>query len=104
MSPVASFPAHATRCPRWWLLVSIALVFVLPGVATAFSVVLMQTPSATVTLVLQAHTLTTSTTLHVVPGGHTDPTTNQLAGRVLPSLTMSEQQTVPTSGIVHQAA
>lgn len=100
-SPLAP---RATHRPRWWMLVGVVIALIGIGVATCFSLLFMQSPSATVTLVLQAHTLTTSTTLHVVPGGHTNLTTNTLAGRVLPTLTMSQEQSVSTTGIVHQAA
>lgn len=86
------------------MVVGIALALVGIGSASCFSLLRIQTPSATVTLVLQVHTLTSTTTLHVVPAGHTDPTTNTLAGRMLSTLTMSQQQSVPTTGIVHQAA
>ena len=106
MTPLSPSPLapHAPH-PRRWMLVGVVLVLILIGaVATSLSVVLMQTPSATVTLVTQAHMLTTTTTLHVVPEGHTTLLTNQLAGRILPALTMSEQQRVPTTGIVHQVA
>ena len=103
-SPCSPLASHGTRRPRWWIVVGVVLALLGIGIASCFSIVFMQTPSATVILVLQAHTLTTTTTLHVVPAGHTDPMTNQLAGRLLPSLTMSQQQTVPTSGVVHQAA
>lgn len=100
-SPIAP---RITRHPHWWVVVGVVLALAGIGIALCFSVVFMQTPSATVTLVLQAHSLTSTTTLHVVPAGHTDPTTNTLAGRMLSTLTMSQQQSVPTTGIVHQAA
>ena len=103
-APPSSLASRGARRPRWWVVVGGVLVLIGIGSVLCVALLMMQTPSATVTLVLQTHTLTTTTTLHVVPAGHTDPMTNQVAGRLLPSLTMSQQQSVPTSGVVHQLA
>jgi len=67
-------------------------------------VVPMWTPSASVTIVTTSQQLTTSSTLQVVTEGIADPSKNQIAGRALASVTMSQQKTVPTTGTTRQAA
>ncbi len=62
------------------------------------------TPSASVTIVTASRQLTTTSTLLLVTNGPADPTKNQLPGRALPSITMSQQKTVPTTGTAHQDA
>ena len=62
------------------------------------------TPSANVTIVTASRQLTTTSTLQLVTNGPADPTKNQLPGRALPSITMSQQKTVPTTGTAHQDA
>ena len=61
-------------------------------------------PSATVTIVATSQHITSTSTLHIVTNGTADPMKNQVPGRVLPPLTMSEQKTVPTTGTTRQAA
>ncbi len=61
-------------------------------------------PSATIIIVSASQQLTTISTLQVITDGTADPTKNQVPGRVLPSITMSQTQTVSTTGIAHQNA
>ena len=62
------------------------------------------TPSASVTIVTASRQLTTTSTLQLVTNGTADSTKNQLPGRELPAITMSQQKTVPTTGTAHQDA
>jgi len=94
---------HRTR-PRWRMLACIALCVLVIGLATGLYLVPLFAPSATLTLVTTAQQLTTTSTVQVITSGAADPTKNQLAGRVLPAITMSQQQTVPTTGTTHQDA
>ncbi len=90
--------------PRWLLVALVALSIVLLGAGSSMYLVSLFTPSASVTLVTQAQQLTTTSTLHLVTNGTADPTKNQLAGRMLPTITMSQQKTLPTTGTARQAA
>jgi len=88
---------------RALLLVAVCLLLVATGTGI-FVYQLIVLPSATVTIVTQAQQLTTTNTLHVMVNGVADLTKQQLTGRTLPSLTMSQARTVPTTGITHQDA
>ncbi len=94
---------HRT-CPRWWMLVCITLCVLLIGLGASLYLVQFFAPSATITLVTASQPLTTTTSLQVITNGAADPTKNQVPGRVLPAITMSQQQTVPTTGTTRQDA
>ncbi len=74
-------------------LLSIGLYFLLP---LLFS-------TATVTITPMEKRLTTSATIHIAAQTN-QPAANQIPGRLLPSLTLSQAQTVKTTGIGHQPA
>ncbi len=102
-------PVQPIRHPRTKqkrsLLLVIPLVALL-GLAIGFTsgvILPVLTPSATVTLVTRALQQTTTSTIHVINGA-ADPTRQQLTGRGLASVTMSQQKTVLTTGIAHQDA
>ncbi len=84
------------------LLLLVALVGLVIGLTSRLILPLL-TPSATVTIVTAATEQTTTSTIHVVNGA-ADPSKQQLAGRLLSSLTMSQQKTIPTTGTAHQDA
>jgi hypothetical protein len=102
--PEAAEPAHAPRRPRAILpLVAVAVCIVLVGgLSVVFLLPLLTPPEATITIVPLSKQITTSSTITVVAGQA--PTAGQLAGRTLPAVTMSQQQTVPTTGKAHQDA
>jgi hypothetical protein len=62
------------------------------------------TDSATITILPQAREITTTTMLTVVTNGTTNLLEHEIAGRRLSSLTLSQGQTVPTTGIGHEDA
>ncbi|SRR6266487_274058 len=84
-----------------WLVVLVALCVFLTGAVSLLYLVPLFTLSATVTIVPAATVITLTDPITVVTG---TPTTQQLAGRVLSSVTMSQAQTVPTTGTAHQQA
>jgi len=61
-------------------------------------------PSATITLVTTSQHLTTTSTVQLVTSGTADPTKQQVPGRALPAMTMSQQKTEATTGTAHQDA
>ncbi len=85
-----------------FLLLLVALLGLIIGLTYRLILPLL-TPSATVTIVTAATEQTTTTTIHIV-NGPADPTKQQLTGRLLSSVTMSQQKTIPTTGIAHQDA
>ncbi len=84
------------------VLLLVALIGLLIGLTYGLILPLF-TPSATVTIVTAAAEQTTTTTIQIV-NGTADPTKQQLAGRTLSSVTMSQEKTIPTTGIAHQDA
>ena len=97
---------HSSMHPRLIVLM-VALVAVLAAlIGLNISVVLspLFAPSATVTLTTTSQHLTTTETLQLVTSGSADPTKHQVPGRALPAVTMSQQKTIPTTGIAHQDA
>jgi hypothetical protein len=60
-------------------------------------------PSATVTVVPMQKKLTTTATLHIAAQSN-QLAANQIPGRMLPAFTLSQAETVKTTGIGHQAA
>ncbi len=85
------------------LLLCISLFGIIAGILS-IGIRAFFTPSATITIVSASQQLTTISTLQVITNGTADPTKNQVLGRVLPSITMSQTQTVSTTGIAHQNA
>ncbi len=61
------------------------------------------TPTASVTLIPAQTTITTTFTLTTTTGSP-NPARLQIPGRLLPSLTLEQSRTVPTTGTGHQAA
>ncbi len=91
--------------PRAWLLVSAGLVSV--GLLLLLGLLLaapLLAPTATVAILPQATTLSTTTTLTIVTVGTPDPAHAEIAGRRLSTLTLSQAQTIPTTGLGHQDA
>jgi len=97
-------PPHAPRRHLAVLpLVGVAVCILLAGIlSVVFLLPLVTPPEATITIVPISKQITTTSTLTVVAGQ--TPTAEQLAGRTLPAVTMSQQQTVPTTGKAHQDA
>jgi len=85
------------------LLLGISLFGIIAGILS-IGIRAFLTPSATITIVSASQQLTTTSTLQVITNGTADLTKNQVPGRILPSITMSQAQTVPTTGIAHQNA
>jgi hypothetical protein len=84
-------------------LIGIAVcILLVGGLSVVFLLPLLTPPEATITIVPISKQITTTNTLTVVAGQA--PTSEQLAGRTLPAVTMSQQQTVPTTGKAHQDA
>ncbi len=61
------------------------------------------TPDATVTIVPRTQQVAMTTKISVVPG-QTDTTEQHIQGRVLPTITMSQAQSIVTTGTHHQDA
>ena len=76
------------------LSVLVALWWVLPALA----------PSATITIVPVSRLVSTTRTLTIVTGPATSTTADQVAGRLLSQVTMSQQKTVATTGTAQQDA
>jgi hypothetical protein len=77
-------------------------ILLVGGLSVVFLLPLLTPPEATITIVPISKQITTSSTITVVAGQA--PTAEQLAGRALAAVTMSQQQTVPTTGKAHQDA
>lgn len=91
-------PHHAVL-----LVLLVAVVGIVAGITYAVLVPLW-TPSANITIVTQSQRITTSSIVQLVTNGNADPTKNQVPGRTLAAITMSQQKTVPTTGTTHQDA
>ncbi len=87
---------------RLFVVVGLALCLLVAGGISVVWLVPLLTPTATITIVPTSKQITTSSTITVVAGQA--PTTEQIAGRTLSAVTMSQQQTVPTTGKAHQDA
>ncbi len=109
------FPPQPTPTPpvreariihrTWWMVALITLCLLLTvsaGTGIVFWYLLI--PSAHITLTIHAQQLTTTSSVHLITNGAADPTRNQLAGRMLPSVTMSQARTLPTTGTTRQMA
>ncbi len=99
---VSPSPVRRTRTA---LSLPLVLLCLLTGSGLLVLVVLpLLTPSATVTLVPRSTVVSVTRPLTVVTDQGQPRIAGQLPGRALASLTMSEAQTVSTTGIVHQEA
>lgn len=89
-------PRQRRPRPLVLLFLILALVGVLAAGVASTVLVPLWTPSASITIVTASQPLTTTSTPQVVTSGTADPTKNQLPGRTLAAVTMSQQKTVPT--------
>ncbi len=103
-TPTAPPREPRTTRPRLYIVVLVALYTLLISAATSIYLVQLFTPSATITLVTTSQQITSISTLQIVTNGTADPTKNQVAGRTLPAITMSQARTIPTTGTTRQAA
>jgi VCBS repeat-containing protein len=86
------------------LFLLLVLCFLVGGATLFVSLVPLLTASATVTIIPTAVEISTTTTLILVTGTIPHPGSAQVAGRLLSTLTLSEEQVVPTTGVGHQQA
>jgi hypothetical protein len=95
-------PTHAPRRHIAFLpLIGVAVCILLVGMlSVVFLLPLLTPPEATITIVPINKQITTTSTLTVITGQATNA--EQIAGRALSAVTMSQQQTVPTTGKAHQ--
>jgi hypothetical protein len=84
-------------------LVALLVIGVLAGTLVAY---LTQATSAQVTVLPARHAITITTTLTVITGSTTSSSMRgqDIAGRALPTMTLSQASTIPTSGTGHQDA
>lgn len=87
--------------PLGWSMIGIALVLV--GVLAVMLVLPWWEPSATVTIVPMTQAISTTFTAQLVPG-NADLARQQIQGRELATLTMSQSKTAPTTGSGSQPA
>jgi len=80
------------------------LCLLLAGAAITAFLLSPLTDSATITILPQAREITTTTMLTVVTNGTTNLLEHEIAGRRLSSLTLSQEQTVSTTGTGHEDA
>ncbi len=100
LHPTKRPSTHRTR-PVVRALVLVAVIGLLLG--GGYSVIVpLFAPSAAITLVTQSQRLTTTSTLQLVTNGTANPTKNQIPGRELAAITMSQQKTVATTGTARQ--
>jgi len=96
-------PPQPLRTHR--LAVVLLVVCVLISMAViAVSLLPLVTASATVTIIPVQREITTTTTLTVVTTGAANAAQQHIPGRRLSSLTLSQQETVPSTGVGHQPA
>ncbi len=96
--------SHHRPHPHWLALALVVLCILLPIAGSSVYLLYLLTPSATVTLVTTSQHITSTSTVHVVSSGAADPMKQQIAGRMLSSVTMSQQKTIPTTGTTRQDA
>lgn len=96
-----SLPPRRRLAPLGWSLVGVALVLV--GVLVVMLVLPWLETSATVTIVPLTQAVSTTVTAQLVPGS-ADVARQQIQGRELATLTMSQSKTVPTTGSGSQLA
>lgn len=97
---------HPSMHPRLIVLVVtlVAVLATLIGLTIRVALSPLLAPSTTITLVTTSQHLTTTSTLQLVTTGTADPTKQQVPGRALPTITMSQQKTIATTGTAHQDA
>ncbi len=89
---------------RWFLVAVVVLCTLIIGVGTSIYLLQLFTPSANITLMTASKQITTNNTVQVVMNGNADQAKNQVPGRVLPAITMSQQKAVHTTGMTRQSA
>ena len=85
------------------LVLALSAVVVLVVIARSLNSLLVFPQTTTITIIPTSTQIQTTGTITVVTG-NADATKNQIPGRFLPALTMSQTQTVATTGITHQEA
>jgi hypothetical protein len=98
--PITSIPVQ--QKPRVsLLLVSLSLILLLS--IGLYVLIPLLFPSATVTIVPMEMKLSTTATIHIATQNN-QLAANQIPGRLLPTLTLSQAETVKTTGVGHQPA
>lgn len=100
--PVQSSRTRRIR-PVLFVLLLVAAIGLLVGLGYGIIFPIFA-PEVTVTLVTQSQRLTTTSTLQLMTNVTADPTKQQVPGRELTAITMSQQKTVATTGTAHQDA
>jgi hypothetical protein len=104
--PPVQSKRRASMRPHLLVLV-VALVAVLAtliGLNVSFVFMPLFAPSASITIVTQSQRLTTKSIVELVTKGNADQRANQVPGRMVPTITMSQHKTIPTTGTTHQDA
>lgn len=107
--PLATPPVrspHRRRRPPYLALFALGVCMGSVLVLVVYLVFPFVGPSATVTIVPVSKQVRMSTTITIVTSGAAgaDPAQGQVPGRVLSSVTMSQQVSTPTTGVAHQEA
>ncbi len=89
--------------PRSLLFLVLIALFVLIMVGGSLAYVLLFTPTVTVTIIPQSQQIQTTGTIHLVTG-NADTANDEVKGRILPAITMSQTQTAATTGTTYQEA
>src|SRR5581483_626519 len=93
-------PRRQKRLVPW--LFAVLSLFAVASLVTVLYLVPLLTLAATITIVSVSQQLPSiHTTLHIVNGS---TSTNQIGGRALPAISMSQQQSAPATGTGHQDA
>ena len=105
-SPVGHQTPWSPRNPRFFLagLAGGPLLYFLALVLVAVFVAPVVTLAATVTLVPEAKTLSTTLTVIALPTGTPEQARKQIAARLLSVSSLTQRQTVPTTGTGHAPA
>jgi hypothetical protein len=96
-------PTSHERHPRPLLILFVALSLIVTVASITLYLLPSLTSSATITIIPVSKQVTTTSTVQVVTGT-ANTAAHQIAGRVISSVSMSQAQTVPTTGITHQDA
>jgi hypothetical protein len=80
-----------------------ALCVLAAGLLTAAALLMLLAPSATVTIIPNSAQLTMTRTITVI-SAHANVAQQQIPGRPLATITLSQAKTVPTTGIGHEPA
>jgi hypothetical protein len=100
--PAAPAPKPTPRKPLLQLLLLVVvLVSAVGGIIAGILAPMLVVPAVPVTIIPDQQTITTTSTIPLISGS---PSPGQLHVRLLPSYTISEQQTVPTTGTGHTDA